>query len=128
MISRLIAFGVVIGLLYGGGKMLVGQAGFVTNFAKIAGVSSEVRAIAKMIYYDYVISGTSLETLSQDAFSNYLREQMKSTDSTRDTAQDLWFTLYRLCLVDGNRFEVGSAGPDCSFDTGDDITAGGRSR
>jgi hypothetical protein len=126
MIAKLISFSVVAGLIYGGIRMMDGQFEFAVNIGKIVSTSGEVHNIAKMLYYDYVINGRSLSTLSQDEFRKYLRDEMQSSDPARDTAKDRWFTPYRLTVLDNAGFEVRSAGPERCFGTDDDIVARGK--
>ncbi|CAK0775483.1 hypothetical protein CCP3SC5AM1_90026 [Gammaproteobacteria bacterium] len=106
-------------------KMVNQLIGFIENNSEILVASQEINTIVKVVYTDYLISGRSLNTMSQKSFAAYLRKRIKSIDRVRDPAKDPWLIPYRITIRNGDSYEIRSAGPDLEFNTEDDIFSAG---
>jgi hypothetical protein len=128
MLMKLIGILVTVGVIWQGTKLGAKQLGFVVDFAKVAGTQADVGNISNMIYADLVVSNDfQLPRQSEEWWADYLREHFHSKDLSRDTSKDMWQKAYVIRKVNNGRgknsegFEVRSAGPDTTMETGDDI-------
>lgn len=91
----------------------------VDKFQIAATQNVELNGIAQAVAMDY----TESNKLPIDNFADFLRANMRTASGKppkRDPAIDPWETPYKLEQIH-NGFQVMSAGPDKSWDTGDDM-------
>lgn len=126
-LTGILVFIFVIGKAAGvGGE----QMKYFTDIAKITLTQHEVNSIAHLIYSGEIVGGERLPEKSDEEWAKYIRAQMRSKLSGRDSSKDFWMTPYRVEEVDvvpgltRSGFVVRSAGPDATGYNDDDITSG----
>ncbi len=129
MLFKLIGIATFGVLLVKGTDIGAKQFEYVTNIAKVTLTQHEVDSIAKIIYTDIIISNETLPYESDEWWAAYIRKNMESTVTTRDTSKDMWLTPYEVrevSEVPGKGrpgYVVRSSGPDKNPSSEDDITA-----
>lgn len=131
MLFRLIGIGMTLFVINRATGVGEEQLTYLSNIVKITLVQHEVDSIAHTVYSDKVLSNDNeLPYLSEDEWAEYIRLQMQSKSTARDTSKDLWVNPYQVCEADPvpgrsvRGFTVRSAGPDKSFETKDDVISG----
>ena len=89
------------------------QLAFLTNYTKISVTQQEVSNINKLIMVEVASEGSFPADWHET-----VRSQTKARD--RDPCIDIWGFNYEV-WEEGDLYTVGSAGPDGSFSTEDDI-------
>jgi hypothetical protein len=129
--TRLLIIIVFLALVVIGVRMSDKHLEFVANFAKNFTTRLEVETIARSIYLNFTVAGQrrGIPDKTDNGWSDYIRETIKTKDPRRDPALDQWSKPYIVRAThdmpasDYAGFTVTSAGPDSLFDTDDDIVA-----
>lgn len=112
MLAKLVPLA-IIGVLASKGLTLAkDQFAFLSDYTKISTTQSEMSAIKKLLVLEEAATGSIPQN-----WEDVIRSQMDAGD--RDPCVDVWGTFYSVWVE--NDVTVGSAGPDASFDTEDDI-------
>lgn len=113
MLAKMIPL-VILGVLGVKGFSLArDQMAFFSDYTKISTTQHEITNIKKLLM---------LEVASEGVFPESWEEIIRSqvTAPNRDPCVDIWGNYYSV-WEEGELFTVGSAGPDSSFNTEDDI-------
>ena len=113
MLAKLIPLALVGGLAVGGMTQGKKQLAYFQNIAQISATQQEEANIQKLIMIELTES-----QLPGDAWMNIVRQQVSAKG--RDPVVDRWGYYYSCTFGEGT-VVVGSAGPDVTFQTEDDI-------
>ncbi len=115
MIASVFAKVLPLAILAGGVYKGQDKIRAIANFPVKMGVQMEMTNIARILTIETVDESWPMP----EEFSEYLRASMKKKKG-RDVASDLWGSRYVLCDKE-ERLIVVSAGPDCTYNTPDDL-------
>jgi len=113
MLAKLIPLAIIGILGIKGFSLAKDQFAFLSDYTKISTTQHEISNIKKLIMLEVASEGVMPQN-----WEEIIRSQVNAKG--RDPIVDIWGNYYNV-WEDGEMFTVGSAGPDSSFNTEDDI-------
>jgi hypothetical protein len=134
MLLKLLGIAAAIFIFVKATKLGQEQLRFVFNISGAVTTQTELSAIARQIYVDFITGSEDrrLPAESEAFWTDYIGRNMRSQAPGRDCSRDIWNTPYRVRETGGadygvaTGFAVTSAGPDRKFGTADDIAMANR--